>query len=164
MGKYRRNQIIFALVWITLAMIIILIIPTEVKGKSGNFLEGMSAEFFPYFSSFALLLLSLMLIIRLFKTKPLKANEIKEKEVLKKETSIFQDYGRQIVIIFATIAYIFLLNIWGYLISTILLLGILFLIFSSLSKIKWVYFFIYVTFFPFVLYYFFEKLMMVPLP
>ncbi len=163
MSKYVRNEIIFALAWIILAMIIILLVPMEVKGRSGSVLEGNSAEFFPYISASGLLLLSLMLIKKLFKNKS-EIKEIKEEKLLKKEVSIFRGFERQIIIILATIVYLFLLDVWGYLISTILLVGILYFTFSSFKKINWLNFSIYTFFFPFVMYYLFEKLMMVPLP
>ena len=162
MKKTSQKDFISGMMWLLVAIVIMLLIPMQVKGTRGSFFGGRSPIFFPYLSSCILFFLSVLLVFKNRRSEDLR-QYIGSSSIIKKK-SCLENFIRQVAIIVATVLYIYILPITGYLTSTIVFLAVLVMIFSTNLRHNWLFNCIYVFIFPLVLYYFFTKIMLVALP
>ncbi|MBW2038081.1 MAG: tripartite tricarboxylate transporter TctB family protein [Deltaproteobacteria bacterium] len=144
--RFTYDQLIGVILFVFSLALYFIIIPYEVEQISERTSTGLNPAFMPELTAFVLAFLSLLLIV-------------KKREALQERVRLFP--LRVIITILLFIAYMVLTPLIGYLPATFLILPIYLL---SFGMRRWKTVVVLSIIFPFILYLFFAKVMLVMLP
>lgn len=155
--KKLRNETIINCIFIALGIAVLLMIPSQVPQLYTQTEKGIGPTFFPTLAADIVIAVNLISLLKNIKKIRLQAHSETAEE---KNTPFSRDELRVLLTLLIIAAYIFLMPIVGYIISSLVVSNLMLVI---LNARKW-YYFAAISAFTLIIYYVFANVLYVSLP